>query len=156
MCAIAGRPQVRRGAADPAGVSPGEITDAEYVLVAAVAAREGWDDLAAPPADPVLPRTVAEQAAVLRFAAALPPAPTSRGWNPAHARALMVVLVAAGLVACWLVSPERTALGLLFAGLFCLVALRRRARRGGAVPMPVAAPGGIAGALRRGGAARPF
>jgi len=113
-----------------AGVNAPQLTDEEYALVAAVAEREAWDDLSRPPAIPAAPRTLAEQAAVLRFAACLPAPPRRTGMDPRHARLLMLALGALGLLACWLVSPERTAVGLLVVGVFCLAGLRRR-RRGG-------------------------
>lgn len=123
------------------------LTDEEYRLVAAVAAREGWDDLSRPRTETRSPRTLAEQAAVMRFAAAVPPPRPARGMDPRVARILMLVLGAAGLLACWIVSPERTALGLAVVGVFCLVGLRRRGRgAGGAVP----------GLGRRRGILRPF
>jgi|GEM_PF-5776287 len=110
-----------------AGVNAPELTEQEYALVAAVAAREAWTDLSRPPTVSASPRTLAEQAAVVRFAASLP-APAPRGLDPRRARVLMLVLGAVGLAACWFVSPERTALGLLVVGLFCLAGLRRRRR----------------------------
>ncbi len=106
----------------------GNLTDEEYHLVAAVAAREGWADLSRPVTTGGGPRSLAEQAAVLRYAAAVPRPRMATGWDPRWARAVMLAIGAVGLLACWLVSPERTALGLVVVGLFCLVGLRRRGR----------------------------
>ncbi|MCC6831419.1 MAG: hypothetical protein IT200_08735 [Thermoleophilia bacterium] len=108
-----------------------ELTEAQYRLVAAVAEREGWHALEDPPLSGG-PRTLAEHAAVMSFRGALPAA---RGRTPRRdteriARIVMFALGAAGLIACWLVSPERTAAALLIVGVFCLFALRRRGRRG--------------------------
>jgi hypothetical protein len=121
-----------------------ELTDGDYLLVAAVAGREGWTDLRRPVTVADRPRTVAEQAAVLRYAAAIPPERLPSGWDPRRARLFMLALGAVGLVACWLVSPERTALGLIVVGLFCLVGLRKRSRTAPALHAP------------RRGALRPF
>lgn len=107
-----------------------QLTEAQYRLVAAVAEREGWADLEDPPLSGG-PRTLAEQAAVMRFASALAPgAPAPRRDTERIARIVMFTLGGAGLLACWLVSPERTAAALLIVGVFCLFALRRRGRRG--------------------------
>ncbi len=64
----------------------------------------------------------------LRFADAIP--------SPVNERAkrirIRVAMVAGALVvlgACWWVSPSRTAIGLIGAGLFSLVALRRSRRK---------------------------
>ncbi len=109
-----------------------EITDAELALVARVAGREGWGDLSAPPEDHG-PRSLAEGLAVARFAAAIPGARPARVRSPRAARIRARVAIAALTVgvlgACWVVSPTRTAIGLLGAGLFSLVALRRAKRR---------------------------
>lgn len=106
-------------------VSP--VSDAELALVAQVAGREGWGDLSAPP-DAHGPRTIAEELAVSRFRAALPPArPAPLG--RLKARLALVALSVLVLGACWWVSPTRTAIGLVGAGLVSLVALRRSRRR---------------------------
>jgi hypothetical protein len=104
-----------------------EPSDAELALVAAVATREGWTDLAAPP-DRHSPRTLAEELAVARFRAAVPKG--RRGGRATALRGRLAVAALAVLVlgTCWWVSPTRTAIGLFGAGLFCLVALRRRNR----------------------------
>lgn len=119
------------------------LTDDEYRLVATVAEREGWVDLAKPVVDAARPRTIAEQQAVLRFAAAIPGPRLSSGWNPRWARGVMLAIGAVGLLVCWLISPERTALGLLFVGVFCLIGLRRRGRAPGAGASRRAGRGGI-------------
>ncbi len=107
-----------------------QLTEDQYRLVAAVAEREGWTDLAAPALEGG-PRTVGEQEAVLRFSQALPaqPAPSRRA-RERNARLVMAGVGAVGLLVCWMVSPERTAAALLMVGVFCLVAMRRRGRRG--------------------------
>lgn len=116
------------------------LTDEELGLVAVVACREGWTDLASPP-ERNGPRTLAEESAVARFAAAVPEARRPGRRRPAlWARLGMLALAAGVLGACWWVSPTRTAIGLIGAGLFCLVALRRARRRGG-----VRAPGALLG-----------
>jgi hypothetical protein len=106
-----------------------QLTEEQYRLVAAVAEREGWTDLAAPALEGG-PRTLAEQEAVLRFTRALPAARArSRAVRERNAKLVMAAVGAAGLLVCWMVSPERTAAALLMVGVFCLVALRRRGRR---------------------------
>lgn len=105
----------------------------ELLIVARVAEREGWDDIDAPPgAHP--PRTIVEQAAVARFAAARgTPARRSaaRVGREAKVRLAAVAFALVVLGACWWVSPARTALGLLGAGVVCLIAARRRGRGAG-------------------------
>lgn len=113
------------------------ISDAELALVAAVAGREGWTDLSSPP-EQHPPRSLSEELAVARFRAAVP---TRRGARSARAtriraRLAMVVLAVLVLGACWYVSPARTAIGLIGAGLFSLVALRRSRRRAAAGSRP--------------------
>lgn len=112
-----------------------QLTEAQYRLVAAVAEREGWGDLEDPPLSGG-PRSLAEQAAVMRFRSALPAAAAApRRDTERIARIVMFALGGVGLIACWLVSPERTAAALLMVGVFCLFALRRRGRRStGRVP----------------------
>jgi hypothetical protein len=124
------------------------ISDAELALVAAVAAREGWDDLAAPPGDHP-PRTIGEQLAVARFDAALPRrrARTPRA-SRIRARLALVALAVVVLGACWWVSPTRTAIGLLAAGVFSLVALRRGRRDDPRDRRPARHP--FSGAIRTG------
>jgi Flp pilus assembly protein TadB len=118
------------------GADPAHVSDAQLLLVAEVARREGWGDLREPVLE-AFPRTLAEHEAVRVYAAALP----ARGRADAarrmrRARIAMLALLAVGLVACWLVSPERTALALVVAGLFSLLALRRRRRRAARTPLP--------------------
>ena len=102
------------------------LSDAELALVAAVAGREAWTDLSAPPQDHP-PRTLEEERAVARFGAAVP---SRRRGRPSALRGRLAVaaLTVGVLGACWWVSPTRTAIGLIGAGLFSLVALRRRGR----------------------------
>lgn len=105
----------------------------ELLIVARVAEREGWDDIDAPPATHP-PRTIAEQAAVARFAAARSvPArrAAARVGYQAKVRLAAVAVALVVLGACWWVSPARTALGLLGAGVVCLIAARRRGRAAG-------------------------
>ena len=102
-------------------------TDAELALVAAVVAREGWTDLAAPP-ERHPPRTLAEELAVDRFRAAVPRERRAGRTSALRARLVVAALSVMVLGACWWVSPTRTAIGLFGAGLFCHVALRRRNR----------------------------
>jgi len=105
-----------------------ELTDAELALVANVATREAWTDLGSPP-EQHGPRTLAEELAVARFRDAVPrqPRPGPR-ISALRARLIVAALTVVVLGACWWVSPARTAIGLVGAGLFCLVALRRRNR----------------------------
>lgn len=114
-----------------------DITDGELATVARVAAREAWTDLASPP-EGHGPRTLDEELSVARFAAAAASRPVARrGWmTPLRARLMVAAMTAAVLGGCWIVSPTRTAIGLIGAGLFSLIALRRRGRR---------APRGLAG-----------
>ena len=102
------------------------ISDEELVLVARVAGREAWSDLAAPP-EVHGPRTIDEEFAVARFRAAAPTRRSPRV-TAIRARVAVAVLVVVVLGGCWIVSPTRTAIGLFGAGLFSLVALRRRRR----------------------------
>ena len=108
------------------------ISDAELSLVAAVAGREAWTDLSAPPEEHP-PRTLGEELAVARFRAAVPHRRAARR-TAVHARLAVAVLTVGVLGACWWVSPTRTAIGLIAAGFFSLIALRRRGRpRSGAL-----------------------
>jgi hypothetical protein len=115
------------------------ITDAELAVVARVAGREGWSDLSAPPEEHG-PRSLEEGRAVARFAAAVPGARGPRGRSAratrVRARLALVVLTVGVLGACWWVSPTRTAIGLIGAGLFSLIALRRTTRRAEDGPRP--------------------
>jgi hypothetical protein len=107
------------------------VSDEELLLVAEVARREGWEDLARPPAAHAAPRSLQEAAAVARFAAlAADRAPRSRAGPDGRARLALALAAAAVVGACWWVSPARTAIALLGAGLICLIALRRRRRAG--------------------------
>lgn len=103
------------------------VTDAELAVVAAVAGREGWADLSSPPEDHG-PRTLSEERAVARFQGAIPRARSARA-SRVRARLLVVALTVVVLGVCWYVSPARTAIGLVGAGVFSLIALRRARRR---------------------------
>ena len=102
------------------------LSDSELAVVARVAGREAWTDLSAPP-ESHGPRSIDEELAVSRFRAAIP---VRRGprVSALQARIAIAVLTAGVLGACWWVSPTRTAIGLFGAGLFSLIALRRRGR----------------------------
>lgn len=117
-------------AADAPGVSTGAMHDDDLLIVARVAEREGWEQLDSPPLSHP-PRTLAEQTAVARFSASLSaPARRSRprvGYE-AKVRLAMVAAALVVLGVCWWASPARTALGLLGAGIVCLIAVRRRHR----------------------------
>lgn len=107
------------------------LSDADLELVAAVARREGWGDLAAPPARHE-PRSLDEERVVARFSeAAAVRAPRAAGRSRWQARLAIVALSLVVLGGCWYVSPARTAIGLIGAGLFSLVSLRRGRRRRG-------------------------
>jgi hypothetical protein len=99
--------------------------------VARVAAREGWEDLARPPvAHGGHPRSLGEAAAVERFAVhATADAPGPRRRPGLRLRLGVAATTVGVLGACWWVSPARTAIALIGAGLFCLIALRRGRRR---------------------------
>ena len=104
-----------------------KISDDELLIVARIAQREGWADLATPPSDHG-PRTLEEEWAVGRYADAVPKGASER----VRRIRIRIAMIAAALVvlgACWWVSPSRTAIGLIGAGLFSLVALRRSRRR---------------------------
>lgn len=100
------------------------LSDAELAIVAHVAGREAWSDLAAPP-ESHGPRTIVEELAVTRFHDAVPPPRGPRN-TALRARLSLVVLTVIVLGICWWVSPTRTAIGLFGAALFTLIALRRR------------------------------
>lgn len=100
------------------------LSDADLAVVARVAGREAWSDLGAPP-ESHGPRTIAEELAVTRFRAAVPVVRRPR-ITAFRARLIIVAAAVVVLGACWWVSPTRTAIGLFGAGLFSLVALRRR------------------------------
>lgn len=111
------------------GMTPSTPTDAELGTVARVAVREGWTDLTTPPREHP-PRSLDEHAAVARFTAAAR-ARTRRRRLSSGVRLRLALLAVAVVVlgACWYVSPARTALGLIGAGVFCLISLRRSRRR---------------------------
>lgn len=147
---------LRNGAsrADGSTVAPVEMDDRQMQIVARVARREGWTDPADPPALHS-PRTLDEERAVARFIAGSAPARrrASRPSLSAQARVRLVMVLAALVVlgACWWVSPARTALGLLGAGVVCLIAMRRRRRRTPASPAAAARPAPWAWGVRRPG-----
>ncbi len=105
------------------------LSDAELAIVARVAGREAWTDLSAPP-EIHGPRTIQEELAIARFRDAVP-ARRSRRATQMRARLSIAALAVVVLGACWFVSPTRTAIGLFGAGLFSLVAFRRRGRPAG-------------------------
>ncbi|MEQ9335795.1 MAG: hypothetical protein RJQ03_01235, partial [Miltoncostaeaceae bacterium] len=107
-----------------------QIDPSTQDLAAAVAAREGWDP-DGPAPDRHGPRTLDEERAVaLMHAGAQVAAGRPRVHDPARrARLITVGLIVLVLGVCWWISPERTALALIVAGLMCLVAMRRRSRR---------------------------
>jgi hypothetical protein len=59
-----------------------------------------------------------------------------------RARLAIAVLSVVVLGGCWLVSPTRTAIGLIGAGIFSLIALRRSRRRPAAAARPARWPSG--------------
>lgn len=104
-------------------------SDAELALVARVAGREGWTDLASPPAHG--PRSIDEELAVARFRDAIPRSRRRRrGLTRLQGRIAVAALTVVVLGGCWMVSPSRTAVGIFGAALFTLVAFRRRRRAG--------------------------
>jgi hypothetical protein len=109
-----------------------KISDDELLIVARIAQREGWDDLGRPPSDHD-PRSLEEELAVLRFEEAVP-RPVNERVKRIRIRIAMVVIALTVLGACWWVSPSRTAIGLIGAGLFSLVALRRSRRKAARPP----------------------
>ncbi|MCB0872864.1 MAG: hypothetical protein H6531_08295 [Actinobacteria bacterium] len=105
----------------------GTLTSHEYHLVADVADREGWSDLASPPIDGAM-RTVREQQAVLRYRAALAPqnpvgSAAAQAW---FARIVIIVLSSAGFLACWIASPGRTVGALVVVTMVMGIAAMRR------------------------------
>lgn len=107
-----------------------QITDQQLALVGDVARREGWRDLGDPPLAGG-PRTLSEQLAIASYIDTVMPV-TAKDPIRARRRAriAMVVLGLIGLLVCWMVSPERTAIGLVVAGVFCLLSFRKGRRRG--------------------------
>lgn len=103
------------------------LSDADLGLVADVARREAWADLSAPPATHP-PRTLREERAVTLFAAA-GPRRRDRRRSALRARLMVAAIVAGVLGTCWIISPTRTAVGLIGAGVVCLIAMGRRGRR---------------------------
>ncbi len=116
-----------RAAEKPDEMAATKISDDELLIVARIAQREGWSDLGRPPSDHT-PRSLEEELAVLRFAEAVP-SPRDERAKRIRIRVAVVVIALLVLGACWWVSPSRTAIGLIGAGLFSLVALRRSRRR---------------------------
>ena len=114
-------------------------TDEELALVADVAVREGWADLSAPPASHGA-RSLAEQAAIARFEASVPRPKRSERALRLRARLAIAALSIGVLGACWWVSPARTAIGLVGAGIFSLIAMRRARRRQARGSRPAARP----------------
>lgn len=110
------------------GMTATTPTDDELALVADVAVREGWADLSAPPASHGA-RSLQEQRAIARFEASVPRAPRSQRALRLRARLAIAALTIGVLGACWWVSPARTAIGLIGAGIFSLVAMRRSRRK---------------------------
>jgi hypothetical protein len=103
-------------------------TDDELALVADVAVREGWTDLSKPPETHGV-RSLAEQLAIARFEASVPRKARSERALRLRARLAIAALTIGVLGVCWWVSPARTAIGLVGAGLFSLIAMRRSRRR---------------------------
>ena len=106
------------------------LTDAELLVVAGVATREGWADTGRPPeVASGHPRSLDEARLVERYCAAAAASEARSG-----RRVWPRLAVAAGtltvLGVCWWVSPARTAIAVLGAAFFCTVAMRRRTRRG--------------------------
>lgn len=110
------------------------LSDTELATVASVAKRERWVNLASPP-EGHGPRTVTEAEAVASFMTAAEGRRRRTKDRSRNARIAVVVLVAVVLGACWIISPERTALALLAAGLIAFIGhsmgRRRRHRREG-------------------------
>ncbi len=103
-------------------------TDDELALVADVAVREGWSDLSKPPESHGA-RSLSEQLAIARFEASVPKKARSQRALRLRARLAIAALTIGVLGACWWVSPARTAIGLIGAGIFSLIAMRRARRR---------------------------
>ena len=110
-------------------------TDDELTLVADVAVREAWTDLSRPPASHGA-RTLAEQLAIARFEASVPRQARSERALRLRARLSIAALTIGVLGACWWVSPARTAIGLIGAGIFSLIAMRRSRRKAGRAAFP--------------------
>ena len=87
-----------------------------------------WTDLSRPP-EAHGARSLPEEAAVARFRASVPRRRRSARATRIRARLAIVVMALVVLGACWWVSPARTAIGLVGAGLFSLIAMRRSRRR---------------------------
>ena len=120
-------PQVPGGGAEKQHQMPAStLSDTDLAAVARVAGREAWTDLSSPP-ESHGPRSIDEELAVSRFRAAVPVV-RSRRATAIRARIAIAVLTVGVLGACWWVSPTRTAIGLFGAGIFSLIALRRRGR----------------------------
>jgi hypothetical protein len=74
-------------------------------------------------------RSLPEQLAIARFEAAVPrPARSERALR-LRARLAIAALTVGVLGTCWVISPTRTAIGLVGAGIFSLIAMRRARRR---------------------------
>ena len=116
-------------------------TDSELLLVAQVARREGWRDLASPPAGHSGSRTLGEAAAVARYAAAARARAVAKRSARLRMRILLILLAVVVLAAAWYVSPERTALGLIGGGIFCFITLRRKKRKRERKPRAAASRG---------------
>lgn len=123
------------------------ISDDELAVVARVVSREGWRDLSSPP-ESHPPRTLDEERAVTRFGAAAPRARRSPRAARIRARLTIVALSVGVIGACWWVSPTRTAIALIGAGLFSLVALQRRGARAPARARRPAGPLPFSGRVR--------
>ena len=124
----AGAQVARRAAENRLQMTATELSDAELALVAARGHPGGLDGPrhAARAARPAHPRRGAGGGPLpRRRAEGQAPRPRRTAIRARLAIAAIAVLV---LGACWWVSPTRTAIGLFGAGLFCLVALRRRNR----------------------------
>mgnify|MGYP001171164832 CR=1 FL=1 len=106
-----------------------EVTDDDLLLVAEVAGREGWDDLARPPQAQGAPRSLAEAAAVDRYARAAVRRTRSPKAARTRARVVSAALSVAVLGFCWWVSPTRTGIALLAVGVLALLAMGRGRRR---------------------------
>jgi len=104
-----------------------KISDDELLIVARIAQREGWRDLGQPPSQHG-PRSIGEELAVGRFLEAVPRRSSERT-RRIRARVGIVAISLSVVGVCWWVSPTRTAIGLIGAGLFSLIALRRSRRR---------------------------
>lgn len=115
------------GAEKPDGMATQKISDDELLIVAQIAQREGWRDLGEPPAEHG-PRSIDEELAVGRFLEAVPRRVSARA-RRIRARIGVVAISLSVVGVCWWVSPTRTAIGLIGAGLFSLIALRRSRRR---------------------------